>query len=95
MLKDLTSAIFDADIKSLPNTHRRQLQVNYVKILVQFMDKPSNGLDAVASSSVYRELKRIETIMKTAGPLSNAWENQEVNNHRGYLQFLIERGLDD
>jgi hypothetical protein len=33
--------------------------------------------------------------MKTASPLSNPWENQEVNNHRGYLQFLIERGLAD
>jgi hypothetical protein len=71
------------------------LQVNYVKILVQFMDKPSNGLDAVASSSVYRELKRIESMMKSGSPLSNPWENQEVNNHRGYLQFLIERGLAD
>jgi predicted nucleic acid-binding protein len=95
MLKDLTSAIFDADIKSLPNTHRRQLQTNYVKALIQYMGKTNNGLDAMASASIFRELKRIETMMKTAGPLSNAWENQEVNNHRGYLQFLIERGLDD
>ena len=95
MLKDLTSAIFDADIKSLPNTHRRQLQTNYVKALIQFMGKANNGLDAMASASIFRELKRIETLMKTAGPLSNAWENQEVNNHRGYLQFIIERGLDD
>jgi hypothetical protein len=95
MLKDLTSAVFDADIKSLPNTHRRQLQTNYVEALIQFMGKSNNGLDAVASSSIYRELKRIEVMMKTASPLSNPWENQEVNNHRGYLQFLIERGLAD
>ncbi|MCL9980415.1 MAG: zinc-dependent metalloprotease [Bacteroidia bacterium] len=95
MLKDLTNAVFEADIKSLPNTHRRQLQTNYVKALVQYMDKPSNGLDAVASASIYRELKRIESMMKSGGPLSNPWENQEVNNHRNYIMFLIERGLDD
>lgn len=88
MLTDLTNACFKEDIAGQVNTFRQNLQIDYVKSLIQIatIDKVSS-YDYVAQSAAIGQLKAIRAML--TAPAVNA----EMKAHREHLLLLIEHAL--
>lgn len=84
MMTDLTNAVFKADINGTVNITRQQLQVMYVKRLVN-MISPKSKYAYAAQSMAWYELQRIDKMMN-----SNAGDTQ-TKAHRSYVKQLIEQ----
>lgn len=87
VINDLTSAIFDADLKGNVNTYRQYLQTGYVKQLAQLADEKSGADDVTKASSRYA-LKKIKAKMNTL-----AVSNEETKAHRSNLVFIVDNVL--
>ena len=89
VLNDLTSGIFNADLKTNVNVYRQYLQVNYVKGLLGIADPKSPMYDDVAKAVALNTLKKIKTLMGTA-----VSTNEETKAHRANIVYLINYGLE-
>lgn len=85
-LNDLTAGIFDADKNDKVNTIRQNLQVEYTKRLIDYLENPSALYNT--KSGVLYQLKTIEKIAAIeASDLSTA-------AHRAHLSWLIKKALE-
>lgn len=89
MLTDLTDAVFAADVNGNVNTFRQGLQVEYVRRLLDIVDKDAGArYDNVARGMALDRLRWIEAQMRRGrGDAATA-------AHRAHVLYRIERGLD-
>ncbi|MEM0961041.1 MAG: zinc-dependent metalloprotease [Bacteroidota bacterium] len=88
MMNDLTTAIFEADLRGDVNTFRQNLQVEYVNGLVSVFQDENNRYDSITQSTALAQLQRLETLMDRRSG------NAETRAHRQHLRFVIEQALD-
>ncbi|MDX1641082.1 MAG: zinc-dependent metalloprotease, partial [Balneolaceae bacterium] len=87
VVRDLTSAIFDADARGDVNTFRQNIQVEYVKNLAAILE--SENHDNVAKSAALHNLQYIRGMMDNKGSVNN-----ETLAHAAHVNFLIEKALE-
>lgn len=91
MLQDLTDAVFKADINSVVNTRRQNLQSAYLNELLDILDADSRkSYDEVARAQVYAQVAKIEGMVK-----NNLFGDLSTQNHRKYLSWKIKSTLED
>ena len=86
IVNELTSMVFDEDLKGDVNLFRQNLQKTYVNMLIGMMKDPK--YDNASVSSAYESLKQIRTKIDK---LNQA--NEQTNAHRGNLKFMIDKAL--
>ncbi|MDT0595733.1 zinc-dependent metalloprotease [Glaciecola petra] len=86
MTSDLTDAIFEADIKSSINSHRRLLQTEYLSQLLAILDGESH--DPIAKAAVFTQILKIQDWV-SSGRVKDAASKA----HRTYLEYLIADAL--
>lgn len=82
-MTDLTNSIFKADLRKDVNSFRQNLQVMYLKGLINFEGEKSRHGNQARSMASY-EVSRIEKMMKSAASPSTM-----TKAHRAYLLQLI------
>ncbi len=86
MMSDLTDAIFEDDSRGAVTSIRQELQIMYVKALINIMN--SNGYAYVARSNAFASLRNINKNM-------TRWRGDaSTRAHRDHLAFLINRALE-
>ena len=90
MLTDLTDAVFAVDMNGQVNTFRQNLQVEYVRRLIDIVDPGGQPpYDHVAQSMALDKLRSIENqVARNRG-------NAETAAHREHIRYQIRRGLDE
>ncbi|VAV87809.1 hypothetical protein MNBD_ALPHA04-1029 [hydrothermal vent metagenome] len=87
VLGDLTSAIFDVDLRISVNSYRKDLQVSYVEQLIMAFN--GDAKDNVALSSIYAQITHIDRLMARSSKSADA----ATKAHRRYIRQLIEAAL--
>ena len=87
-MRDLTKAIFRADLRTGVNTYRQNLQLMYVKALIKALDDKSR-LNMVAQSVVLDQLRRIDRGQRDA-----ALPDGLTGAHRAHIRHLIDVALE-
>jgi hypothetical protein len=87
VVRDLTSAIFDADARGDVNTFRQNAQVEYVKVLAVILE--SDQHDNLAKSAALHNLQYIRDLMDEKGRVNN-----ETMAHAAHVSFLIDEALE-
>ena len=87
-MRDLTKAIFRADLRTGVNTYRQNLQLMYVEALIKALDDKSR-LNMVAQSVVLDQLRRIDRAQRDA-----ALPDGLTGAHRAHIRHLIEVALE-
>jgi hypothetical protein len=87
MIGDLTSAIFDADIRSNVNTFRQNLQIQYVNRLISIIG--SDNHDHISKSSALYNLQNIREMMDNRNR-----GNAETRAHTAHIKLLIDKALE-
>jgi hypothetical protein len=87
MMTDLTNAVFQADLQGNVNTFRQNLQIEFVRGLVNLYGSSSH--DHMSRSAALHNLRRIETMMarKRAG-------NLETQAHTQHVLHTIRKALE-
>ena len=89
IMSDLTSAIFDADIRGNVNTMRQNLQIEYVNRLGAMVAPDSRtSHDQISRSAALAQLRRIDSMLASR-PAGNA----ETQAHTAHVRLLIDRAL--
>jgi hypothetical protein len=88
MMKDLTNAVFNADLKTNVNLYRLNLQTEYVKGLAAVVSAPASPYDNASKAAMYNTLKKIKGMLATA--IST---DEQTRAHRANLNFLIDKAL--
>ena len=92
MFADLTTAIFEVDLKRDINTFRQNLQVEYTQRLLKIVKMGSdNQYDYHSRSAALSEVERIESWMKKYRKGNGDKLSQAT---RSYVLHLIERSLE-
>ena len=86
MIGDLTKAIFSGDPKNQVSTIRRNLQVNYVRRLIEIMSQ--DYYDELSTTAVYKSLRDIQKISRKSSLHS------PTKSHRKYINWIISSALD-
>ncbi len=87
MMTELTDAVFAADARTNVNTFRQNLQIEYVRRLIELYG--STNHDHVSRSAAIHSLRQIETLL--AG---RAGGNVETRAHTQHVLHLVRRALD-
>lgn len=85
ILNELTSLIFDADLKTDVNLYRQNLQYAYVSKLISMTKDVS--YDHASASAAYDNLRQLRSKLEKPGG------NEQTKAHRERLRFLIEKAL--
>lgn len=87
VLRDLTDAIFSADLRTSVNTYRQNLQIYYTELLVGIAGGNSARAYPVQSAAL-QQLKRIDRMERQA-------KSRDVATaaHRGHVRHIIETAL--
>jgi hypothetical protein len=86
MMGDLTDAIFEDDSRTMVNTVRQELQIMYVKRLIDILN--SKNFDHIAQSNALSNLQQIKRDMAR-------WRGDAATRaHREHITFLIEKALE-
>ncbi|NVJ98457.1 MAG: zinc-dependent metalloprotease [Alphaproteobacteria bacterium] len=86
MITDLTNAIFEADSRGAVNSFRQELQVHYVKMLINILK--ADDYDYVARSNAF-------SVLRGLGRDMARWRGDAATRaHREHLVFLIEKALE-
>lgn len=86
VLTDLTAAVFEDDNRSAVNSHRQELQIMYVKGLINILN--SNAYHYIARSNAFSNLKTIRGTM-------TRWRGDSATRaHRDHISFLISKALE-
>jgi uncharacterized protein DUF4953/uncharacterized protein DUF5117 len=88
VLNDLTSAIFNEDLKSNVNLYRQNLQTEFVKRLAGIIGSPVSNYDYPSKSAAINALKKIKSLLATA-----VSANEQTKAHRAGLNFMIDKAL--
>lgn len=86
MMRDLTDAIFKADVAGNVNSFRQNLQIDYVKRLIEITK--SDAYSYQAQSNALAQLKSIKSMMLTGGG------NAETKAHRDHIIFAINKSME-
>lgn len=87
VVRDLTSAIFDADAKGNVNTFRQNAQVEYVKVLKAVLETDQH--DNLAKSAALHNLQYIRELIEDKRSVNN-----ETMAHVAHVTFLIDEALE-
>ena len=87
VMNDLSTAIFESDMKVNVNSYRQYLQTTYVKQLAQLSDDKSPADDVTKAAARYA-LKKIKGRMATA--IST---NEETKAHRSNIVYLVDDAI--
>lgn len=89
-MSDMTNAIFQDDLKNNVNTFRQNLQLEYLKRLIEIVgfETPSN-YDSQAQSLAFNQIKNIQKILT-----ENIGLNNETKTHRQFLLFKIQKAME-
>lgn len=87
VVRDLTTALFDADARGNVNTFRQNAQVEYVKILTAVVE--SDDHDNVAKSAAIYNLQYIRGLMDSKGSVNN-----ETRAHAAHITFLVDKAFE-
>jgi hypothetical protein len=89
VMGDLTEAVFEADAGGNVNTHRQNLQVEYVKRLAAMARSNGNGgYHTPAVAGAVFELQQIRELIDDKRRMDRA-----TRAHVAYLDLMIERAL--
>jgi hypothetical protein len=88
MMKDLTNAIFQADLATTVNTYRQNLQIEYIGYLAMALESPF--YDNLSKAKVTAQLQSIQKQMQTALVTSTG----DTKEHRAYIILLIKQALE-
>jgi hypothetical protein len=88
MLSDLSSGVFETDIKSDVNSRRQNLQIEYIHRLSAIFDA-SSEYDHRSKAAAFVELKKIESLMDRAKR-----GNDVTKAHRLYAKHLVTMALE-
>jgi len=88
LMKDITNAVFAADLKTNVNLYRLNLQTEYVKGLSAIVNAPVNPYDNASKAAMYNTLRKIKGMLATA--IST---DEQTKAHRANLLFLIDKAL--
>jgi hypothetical protein len=88
VLSDLSSAIFNEDIKTNVNLYRQNLQTEFVKRLAAIVTTPVSAYDYSSVAAAFNALKKIKLLLSTA-----VSQNEQTKAHRANLNFLIDKAL--
>lgn len=86
-MSDLNNAIFKADTYKSVNTFRQNLQIEYVKRLIEIIGEKSTHTNMAKSMALYN----LKAANKIAGIGSG---NTSTKAHRQHLSYLIDKALD-
>ena len=86
MMEDLTKAVFSGDPRNQVSTIRRNLQVNYVRRLIEIMSQ--DYYDELSTTAVYKSLRDIQKISRKSS------SHSPTKSHRKYLNWIISSALD-
>lgn len=86
VLNDLTAAVFEDDSRSAVNSHRQELQIMYVKALINILNR--NDFHYIARSNAFSNLKSIR------GTMTRWRGNSATRAHRDHITFLINKALE-
>jgi len=88
IMNDLTSAVFNADLKTNVNLYRLNLQTEYVKGLAAIVSASVSPYDNASKAAMYNTLKKIKGMLATA--IST---DEQTRAHRANLVFIIDKAL--
>lgn len=88
VMTDLSDAVFEVDLKTSVNSHRQNLQVMYVEMLVKTLDEKSPFHTSAKSMALY-EMKRIKTMMQSASK-----PDVMTRAHRDHVIRIIDTTLE-
>ena len=86
ILNEVTSMVFEADLKGDVNLYRQNLQKTYVDMLISMLKDPK--YDNASVSAAYGNLAQIRSKLDK---LKSA--NDQTNAHRANLKFMIDKAL--
>ena len=86
ILNEITSMVFDADLKTDVNLYRQNLQNIYVTMLIGILKDPK--YDNASEAAAYDNLKQVRAKLDK---LKSA--NAQTDAHRGNLKFMIDKAL--
>ncbi len=87
MMRDLTDAIFKADVSTNVNSYRQNLQIEYTKRLIDILKSDSYSYQA--QSNALAQLKSIKSMMAAGAG------NAETKAHRVHIVFAINKALEN
>lgn len=88
MLRDLTNAVFQADLNSDVNSQRQNLQILYVEYLGAIYKSPMH--DPISRAKAHTQLVNIQKMMTSAIPSSTI----NAKEHRNYILSSIKSILE-
>jgi len=86
IMEDLTSSIFEEDLREPISLMRQNLQTAYVRRLFTMLSE--EYYDDISTSAVYSSLREIQKMMKKSST------DKSTKSHRELLLWIIESGLD-
>jgi hypothetical protein len=91
VIRDLTNAVFRADLRTNVNSFRQNLQLDYVGRLLAMVTGDSKAtFDNVTQSTALHNLRQIEGLLE-----GNHGADAETRAHRENVLYTIRRGLRD
>jgi len=87
MTGDLTTAIFEADLRLNVNTFRQNLQIQYVNRLISIIG--SDNHDHISKSAALYNLQNIRGMMD-----NRSRGNAETRAHTAHIKLLIDKALE-
>ncbi len=88
MFRDLSSAIFQADLATSVNTYRQNLQILYIQYLSAIVSSPM--YDYISKAKATAQLQAIQKRMQTAVVTSTG----DTKEHRNYIILQCKNALD-
>ena len=88
MFKDLSNAIFQADLNGVVNTYRQNLQISYVEYLSFIFKSPF--YDPISKAKAHAQLLSIQKMLSAVLPSSTP----DAKEHRNYILSSIKSTLD-
>lgn len=87
VMRDLTDALFQADLRTSVNTYRQNLQIYHVNLLVDIASGHGGRAYPIQSAALH-QLKRIDRMERQAKSRDVA-----TSAHRGHVRHIIETAL--
>ena len=87
VVRDLTSATFNADARGNVNTFRQNIQIEYVNRLISILESDSH--DHIAKSASLYNLQNIRSMMDNKGSV-----NEETKAHAAHIKTVIDKAMD-
>ncbi len=88
MFRDLSNAIFQADLNTNVNTYRQNIQITYVQYLKFIYESPM--YDPVSKSKAHAQMLNIQKMLQSVLPSSTI----DAKEHRNYILSSIKSTLE-